>query len=206
MNDKIIEALNNRYATKAFDTIKKVSDADFTTLKEVLRLTPSSYGIQPWTFVWVEDAETKAKLMGAAYGQPQVASADKVLVIAAKTDTKKAISEYVQGMADASGKTPEDFADFAGMMNGTADMRDLNWNQKQGYIALGFALQTTALLGLDACPMEGFDPAAFDEILGLTTKGLTATVIMPLGYRSSEDTHASDPKFRFASDVVHLTV
>jgi nitroreductase len=206
MNDKIIEALNWRYATKAFDTSKKVGDADFATIKEAMRLAPSSYGIQPWTFVWVEDAETKSKLAAAAYGQGQVASADKVLVIAVKTDLKKAISEYVQGMADASGKTPADFADFKGMMDGTADMADINWYKKQAYIALGFAMQTAALLSVDSCPMEGFDASAFDEILGLTAKGLTSVVILPIGHRSSEDAHASDPKFRLDSPVVNVTV
>jgi nitroreductase len=207
MNEQIIAALSNRYATKAFDPSKKISDADFATLKEALRLTPSAYGIQPWSFVWVENKEVRAKLVGAAYGQAQVGSADKFLVIAAKTDLKQAIAEYITDTTTKAGMPEENLAGFKAMMDGSADVSTIEWYKKQCYIALGFAMETASLLGIDNGPMEGFDPAQFDEILGLNSKGLTSTVLLCLGYRSAEDTeNANKPKNRFASELVNITV
>jgi nitroreductase len=205
-NDVITKSLNARYATKVYDTTKKISPEDFATIKEALRLTPSSYGIQPWKFVWVDSAEVRAKLVGAAYGQAQVGQADKLLVIAAKTDMIAAIDEYVADMATKSGQPKETFADFEGMMKGTAAMATDAWYQKQCYIALGVAIETAAILGIDAGPMEGFDAAAYDEILGLSELGLHSTVILSFGYRADSDAHAKDPKVRFSAEQLNITV
>ncbi len=206
MNSQIEQALNRRYATKAFDKTKKISDKDFATIQQALRLAPSSYGIQPWTFVWIQDPAKRVQMHAASYNQPQVIDADRLLIIAVKTDMKAAIQSYVSGMAKASGKTEQDFAEYKKMMDGKADRSDISWFARQTYIALGFALQTTAMLGLDACPMEGFDPAAVDKILGLTEKGLSASVMMAIGYGIENGSPNQHHKFRFAVDTVNLIV
>ncbi len=202
MNDQITSSLNRRFATKTFDSSKSISDADLATINETLRLTPSSYGIQPWKFVWVKDTAKRAELRTSC-GQAQVADASAFLVIAVKTDLLAAIQEYVDGMATATGQTAESFAGFHNMMNGTAAQRDISWFQKQAYIALGFALHTIANLGLDSCPMEGFNPDEFDRILGLTEMGLRSTLILAVGYATEPNPR---PKFRFPLDQVSITI
>jgi nitroreductase len=206
MNQSIAAALNRRYATKAFDPNKKISDADFASIQNALRMAPSSYGIQPWTFVWVQDKEKRAQVRAASFNQPQTVDADRLLIVAIKTDLAGAIDHYVSQMAAASGKAEQDFAQYKGMMHGTATNKGLPWFQRQAYIALGFGLQTAALLGVDACPMEGFDPDALNKILGLTEKGLTATVMLALGYGIDGGSPNQHHKFRFGAEAVHLTV
>ncbi len=206
MNESIELALNRRYATKVFDPSKKISDRDFATIQESLRLAPSSYGIQPWTFVWVNDKAKREQLRAASFNQAQVVDADRLLYIAVKTDLKAAIQTYVDGMASASGKTTQELATFKSMMDGSAERSGQAWFDRQTYIALGFALQTAALLGIDACPMEGFNPTAVDSILGLGEKNLSAKVMLTLGYGVDGATPNQHHKFRFASSQVHLAI
>ncbi len=206
INQNIEQALNRRYATKVFDTTKKISEPDFATIQQALRLAPSSYGIQPWTFVWVQDKAKRELMKAASYGQPQVTDADRLLIIAVKTDTKAAIKTYVDGMISATGKSAADFAEYKARMDGSAERSDLSWSRRQTYIALGFALQTAALLGVDACPMEGFDAAAVDKILGLTEKGLASSVMLTLGYGVEGGSPNQHHKFRFPTSDVNITV
>jgi nitroreductase / dihydropteridine reductase len=203
MNDQITSALHRRFATKSFDSSKHVSEADLATIKESLRMAPSSYGIQPWKFVWVNDVDKRAELRAAGYGQPQFTDASHLLIVAVKTDLIGAIQEYVDGMAAASGQPASVFADFQQMMNGTAANRDLAWFQKQAYIALGVGLATIANLGIDSCPMEGFDPDAVDGALGLNELGLRSTVALAIGYATEPN---PQPKFRFPLDQVMISI
>jgi nitroreductase / dihydropteridine reductase len=203
MNEQITSSLNRRFATKSFDSSKSISPNDLTTIKESLRLAPSSYGIQPWMFVWVTDTAKRAELRAAGYGQPQFTDASHLLIVAVKTNLIGAVQEYVDGMATASGQPASAFADFHNMMNGTAAQRDISWFQKQAYIALGFGLHTIANLGLDSCPMEGFDQDAVDTALGLTERGLRSTVALAVGYATEPN---PKPKFRFPVDQVNITV
>lgn len=206
MNEIIEKALHRRYATKAFDRNKKISAQDFATIQNALRLAPSSYGIQPWTFVWVQDSAKRQAIQAAAFNQPQTVDADRLLFIAVKTDLKQAIHTYVNGMASKSGKAVSEFAQYQGMMEGSATRGGQAWAERQCYIPLGFALQTAAMLGVDACPMEGFDRDAVNKILGLGDKGLSAIVMMAIGYGVENGSPNQHHKFRFDNDAVNIVI
>ena len=211
----IIEALNRRYATKKFDTTKKISQEDMDILLESLRLSPSAFWLQPWRFIHVKNPEMRAELQANSRGQPQVTEASDLLIIAAKTNLQTSdIEEYIENMkelrANDGDKLPEDakniekLMEYKNMMLGTIASKTpeqlKGWNQKQAYIALGVLLTVAASMEIDACPMEGFDPARYDEILGLDKLWLTATVVIPVGYRSSEDKYAELSKVRFPKE------
>jgi nitroreductase len=206
MNTEIEQSLKRRYATKAFDRSKAISEPDLATIQNAMRLAPSSYGIQPWHFVWVNDKTKREAIRAAAFNQPQTVDADRLLFIAVKTDLKVAITQYVEAMAKASGKSVADFAQYQGMMEGSAQRGGQTWAERQTYIALGFGLQTAAMLGVDACPMEGFDRAAVNTILDLDNKGLSAVVMVALGYGIDGGSPNQHNKFRFDKDTVTLLI
>lgn len=190
-NDVIHEALNWRYATKAYDPTKKVSDADWATIEEAISLAPSSFGIQPFKFVVITDPATREKLKPAAYGQTPITDASHLVAFAyKKTLTDGDIEHFVDRISEVRGAPRETLLDYENIMKGSAK-RAVDggyietWNSRQVYIALGFLLETAALLGVDATPMEGFDPAQFNEILGLTDYSVTA--LAAVGYRDAEN-------------------
>ncbi len=206
MNEQIELALNRRYATKVFDPTKKISERDFSTIQHALRLAPSAYGIQPWAFVWVQDKAKRELIRAASFNQPQVVDADRLLLIAVKTDLTAAIQSYVDSMASATGKTQEDLAGFKAMMDGSAQRSGQTWFDRQTYIALGFALQTCAMLNIDACPMEGFEPSAVNHILGLTEHKLSARVMLTIGYGVDAASPNQHNKFRFSASQVNVVI
>lgn len=201
-----LSALQWRYAAKNFDPNKKISSKDLDTLLEAIRLSPSSYGLQPWKFLVISNPEVREQLKGAAFGQAQVTEASHLLVFCVKTDLgQKEIEAYINDMAQTRGMPAENLNGFKQMLEGFASSlpnaeAKINWGKKQAYIALGFGLFAAAEMQIDSCPMEGFDPQAFDQILGLAEKGLTTAVICPIGYRSSEDQTASWAKVRFPKE------
>jgi nitroreductase / dihydropteridine reductase len=198
---KIIDALNWRYAAKAYDTAKKLDDAQISTLLEAIRLTPSSFGLPTYKVIHVKDAETREKLKAVAWGQSQVTDASDLFVFAAKTNIGEAdVEEYMNEVSKVRGIPVEGLAEYAAMIKGSIASRTAEenaiWTAKQAYIALGVLLSAAALEEIDSTPMEGFDAKQFDEILGLTELGLTATVICPVGYRAEGDAYATLPKVR----------
>ncbi len=207
-SNQLLEQLNWRYATKQFDPNRKISASDWTTLEEALRLTPSSGGLQPWKFVVVTDPAVRAKLRPASYGQPQIADASHLVVFAAKNNFSEAdVDAHLQNVARAQGVPVESLAQFRGMLVGgivrAQDEATRNaWARNQAYIALGNLLTSAALLGVDACPMEGFDRAQYDEILGLKDQGYSSAVIATLGYRASTDKYAEAAKVRFPREQI----
>ncbi|HMS91090.1 MAG TPA: NAD(P)H-dependent oxidoreductase [Candidatus Absconditabacterales bacterium] len=211
----IIDALNWRYATKKFDTNKKLSQNDLDILFESMRLTPSAFGLQPWKFIHVQNPETRVALQENSRGQPQITEASDLVVIAVKNNMQESdVDEYIQDMIETRKvdleNIPEDFkntdklVEYKNMMINTISSKTQEQlkgrNQKQAYIVLGFLLSTCAQMGIDACPMEGFDPEKYNEILGLHDLGLSATVVVTLGYRSSEDKYSDLKKVRFAKE------
>ncbi len=205
--EQIIDALKRRYATKQFDTSKKIDDANFDALLEVIRLSPSSFGVQPWRFIVVRNPELREKLKAAAYGQPQVTEASHLIVFAIVNNLDEAyIDSFIKSTAEVRGISATTLQPVKEMIMGSvlskSDTDKKAWSAKQLYISLGMLLEAAALLGIDASPMEGFDPAEFDEILGLKEKGLAATVICALGYRSESDPYATYPKSRFSKNEV----
>lgn len=197
--------LDWRFATKKFDPEKKVSDETLGKILEAIRMTPSAYGLQPYHVRVVRDAETKKRLSGASYGQPQPADASHVLVFFARTDIMDRIDAYA-GLAfgDEAGsenatKMIARFRQMAGRYEGSSGY---DWAAKQAYIALGFALAAAAELEVDSCPMEGCDFAAVGEIFGLP-ETFTPVLLLPIGYRAEGPVR---PKTRFSeSDLISET-
>lgn len=204
MESTIIDALNWRSAVKKFDTSKKLTDSQLATILEAARLSPSSYGLQPWRFVVVTDPAVRAQLREASWGQAQITDASHLVVLAAQTPDDALVDSYVANIAMSRGVSIDSLAGLAqmikGMLAGMSAEQRLQWAQKQVYIALGVMLTVTAMLGVDSCPMEGFDPAKYDEILNLPQQGLHATVVCALGSRAAEETTLS--KIRLPMDVV----
>ena len=205
MENQILEAMKWRYATKKFDSSKKLTDEQVESLMEVVRLSASSFGIQPWHFVVVSNQDLKLKLQVAAFGQAQLADSSHVVIFTHKLDAMKALDEYVASTAKNQCVTVESLEGMKQYMAGSLSNKPVEeqvpWMAHQSYIALGTLLETAALLEIDACPMEGFDIGQFNEILGLNEKGLSAVCIATLGFRSEEDQNASRPKNRFSAET-----
>jgi nitroreductase/dihydropteridine reductase len=203
----IQDALMWRYATKKFDTTKKLTEEQVNSLLDAARLSPSWFGLQPWKFILVENPELREKLKGASYGQPQVTDASHFVVFAAKTDyTEVDVDAFIRSTAQAQNVTPETLAGLKGaIMRGfIANHKDnlAPWAMNQTHIALGVFLEAAALSSIDATPMGGFDPNAYDEILGLKELGLHTAVVCAIGYRSADDEAATKAKSRFSFEEV----
>lgn len=197
----LTDKLKWRYATKKFDTKKKLSAEQLDYLLEAIQLAPSSIGLQHYKVLVVENPEVRANLREAAYGQPQLTDASQIIVFAAETGIDEAYGKSFIDLVAATRNIPrESLAGLEGMVlgaiaNRTPEQR-LLWAQKQAYIALGVLVAAAAAEGIDAGAMEGFDPAKFDEILGLKAKGLTATVIAAVGFRAEDDPFSKLVKVR----------
>ena len=206
----LIEQLNKRYATKKFDASKKLSANDLSTLLEAIRLSASSYGLQAYKVLVVENAEIRKQLRKAAWDQPQITDASLLLVFAFDANfDEKTVDRYVNLIAKTRNIDAYSLSGFGEMMKGSLSRskEELQaWLARQVYIALGFGLVAAAELNFDACPMEGFDPSQFDEILGLKEKGLKSVVIMAVGYRSSEDGYQHLAKVRHSKEELFLTI
>lgn len=209
--ESLLDQLNWRYATKKFDSSKKVSAADWAVLEQALVLTASSYGLQPWKFIVVTDPALKAKLRPASWNQSQVEDCSHLVVFAAKKDITEAdVDRFVARIAEVRGVSQESLAGYKGYMVGDLVKGPRHaviheWAARQCYIAMGNLLTSAALLGIDTCPFEGLEPAKYDEILGLKDSGYATVAACPVGYRSGDDKYASTPKVRFeAKDVIDL--
>jgi len=201
--DSLLQQLNWRYATKKFDATKKLSAADWAVLEQALILTASSYGLQPWKFIVVTDPTLKAK------NQSQVEDCSHLVVFTAKQDITEAdLDRFIARTAEVRNTSVESLAGYKGFMmgdlvNGARHAVIHEWAARQTYIAMGNLLTSAALLGIDACPFEGIEPAKYDEILGLKGTGYATVSACPVGYRAEDDKYASAPKVRFeASDII----
>src|SRR5688572_26925958 len=159
-----IKAANWRYATKKFDTTKKVSEEDFNVLKEAMRLSSSSFGLQPYKIIIVEDPELRAQLQPAAWGQTQLVEASHVIVFANILNFGDAgIDDYINEVAQTRSLPAEAVTGYADFMKSKIsslpeDVKNI-WTAKQTYLALGNLLNAAAELKIDVTPMEGFEPA-----------------------------------------------
>jgi nitroreductase len=210
--EQLIHQLNWRYATKQFDPKRKISDRDWAALEAALLLTPSSFGVQPWAFVVVKDPAMRAKLQAASWGQSQIVDASHLVVFAFKTNLCEGdLDAHLKCTAKVRGIAVEELAGFRSMLVGSliqgmdAAARSA-WTRNQVYIALGNLLTSAAMLGIDACPMEGIDRAQYDAILGLSQKGLGSAMVATLGYRSPADKYAFAPKVRFPKEKVFIEI
>lgn len=209
---QLLEQLNWRYATKQFDPTRQISAEDWTALEETLALSPSSGGLQPWKFLVVTHPALREKLVPASYGQTQVKDASHLVVFTVKKHFGEAdVDAHIQRTAQLRGIPVESLTPFrnmliGGIINAMDEPAREAWAARQAYIALGNLLTSAALLGIDACPMEGFAAAQYDALLDLEAKGLTAVVVCALGYRSAQDGYAGLPKVRFPQDQIVLHV
>lgn len=208
----VVEALNWRYATKAYDTAKKIPADVWKTLEQSLVLAPSSYGLQPYKFLVVNDAAKRAELRPHSWGQAQITDASHLVVFAARTTlTERHVDEFIQRVSDVRGVPADALGGYRDMMvgdlvKGPRSAVVQHWAARQAYIALGELLTTAALLGVDATPIEGFNPAEYDKLLKLEGTGYSSVVVAALGYRSAEDKYASLPKVRFSTGQLVETI
>ena len=202
----LVESLHWRYATKTFDSARTIPAETWKALEEALILSPSSFGLQPWKFIVITDKTVREKLLPHSWGQTQVTQCSHYVVFAAMTKIDEAyIDANLARTAEVRGITTESLAGFRKMLTGTlihGGYGTPEWAARQAYIALGNFMTSAALLQIDTCPMEGFVPAEYDKILGLSAKGLASIVCCAAGYRSADCKYASLPKVRFPASAV----
>lgn len=207
----LIESLKWRYATKAFDASKKVSNEDLNQLKESIRLAATSYGLQLFKTLVITDQKIKESLVPLSWGQKQLADCSAVFVLANNTAVTPADIDEVLALKSAVQGVPlEALSGYGDFMKNAicslpADVQAA-WTQKQTYIALGNVLAMAGELKIDACPMEGFEADKYNELLGLTEKGLSAAVVVTVGYRSSEDDTANQAKVRKSAEDLFIHI
>lgn len=206
-----LENQNWRYATKKFDATKKISTEDLNFLKEAIRLSTSSFGLQLYKVIIVENPELRAKLQPAAWGQSQITEASHLIVFANQTVVNDSdVDAYIKNASETRGIPLEALTGFGDYMKGAigpipADMKTI-WTAKQTYLALGNLLNAAAELKIDVTPMEGFDPKQFNEILGLDALNLNAAVIAAVGYRHEDDATQYYKKVRKSNEDLFLTL
>jgi nitroreductase/dihydropteridine reductase len=196
-----IESLKWRYATKKFDSSKKISSENLEKLKEAIQLSVSSYGLQLYKVIIVENTSLREKLKPVSGGQDQVTEASHLVVFCNYTNVKdKHVDDFLNMTAnsqDIEVKNLSGYGDFMkGKISEMTKSESSNWTFRQTYLALGNLLNACAELKIDACPMEGFEPEKYNDILGLSEQGLNAAVIATIGYRSNEDHTQNRPKVR----------
>lgn len=207
-NEALVHQLKWRYATKKFDSNRRISPQDWATLEESLLLAPSSFGLQPWKFLVVDDKPVRQKLRACSWNQAQITDASHLVVFAGRTEINATdVQRHIERISKVRNVPAENLNDYKNMMLGfisaPADKFDSKaWISRQVYIALGFFLSSAAMLGIDACPMEGMDPGQYDQILGLNEQGYRALVVATAGYRANDDSYANLAKVRFDRSAV----
>lgn len=205
------DTLGWRNATKHFDSARKISAEDWSQLRDSLRLAPSSFGLQPWHFIVVQDPALRALLSEASWRQPQVIECSHLVVVTTLKNVDIPIIEhYVSVMAQQRGVPVESLSKFResmveSLVEGPRHLGILEWSRRQAYLAMGFLLLTAAEMRIDACPMEGLQPQAFDRILGLEAGPWGTVAIVTLGYRLSGGTDGQAMKVRFPDAEVFET-
>ncbi|HJV91128.1 MAG TPA: NAD(P)H-dependent oxidoreductase [Holophagaceae bacterium] len=206
--ETLLEALQWRYATKAFDPAKTIPVADWQALEASLVLTPSSYGLQPYKFLVITDPVLKAQLRPVSWGQSQITDASHLVVFLARnTMTEAYVDGYIDRVAEVRGVAVGDLAGYRNLMvdklvKNEQDLIIPEWTARQAYLAFGQLMQTSALMGIDACPIEGLDPKAYDRILGLEGGDYRTVAVCALGYRAEGDKYAALPKVRQRAEVL----
>ena len=205
----IIKDLNWRYATKKFDSSKNIKDEDFEVIKDSLRLVPTSYGLQPLKFIIVESPELRQELQTMSYNQSQIVDASHLIIICSYRDLNEThIDEYVANISSTRDVHEEMMKGYGDFMKLTISKMDddqkFRWNKNQAYIALGQLIHTCATLKIDATPMEGFKGKDYDKLLGLSDQNLTASLIVPMGYRHKDDNAQHQKKVRKSQDELFI--
>ena len=192
MKNEFIKAMDFRHACKIFDEKKKISDEDMKYILETGRKSPSSFGMEAWKFLVITNEELKAKLRPACWDQVQITSCSHLVIILAGIDSVK-VESGLPKKRFARREMPQETLDFylglyAGHLDKTlsSDENIYSWTSKQTYIAAGNMMSGAAFIGIDSCPIEGYDKAKVEEILGLDTTKYQLSLVLPFGYRIDE--------------------
>lgn len=208
---KSIESLEWRYAVKKFDANKSVSNQQIEILKKAFNLTATSYGLQPLKLVIIKNKELQKELVLHSWNQPQVLEASHLLVICTpKEYSTKEVENYFK-LVQKIRATPDSIINpFKEFLTAEIEKKTqeelLVWNKNQAYLALGNLLTVCALEKIDSCPMEGFIPGKYDEILKLNEQNLTSVLVLPVGFRADDDYMAALKKVRKNLDDVVIEI
>mgnify|MGYP000486461823 CR=1 FL=1 len=205
MSSKTIEKLQWRYATKRFDSSKILSEEKLTILKEAFNLTATSYGLQPLKLLIVSNSDLKQQLMPLTYNQPQVRDASHVLVLCIEKNINEDFIldhfKRVEGQRNTPRTILEPFEKALIENFSEKQAPEIkHWMANQLYLTLGALLTVCAVENIDACPIEGFEPKMYDELLGLDKKGLESVIVLPVGYRDESDFFINLKKVRRGVD------
>jgi len=210
-NDQLLQALRWRYATKLFDPARKIPADAWQTLEQSLVLTPTSFGLQPYRFLVINDPAKRSELVAHSWHQKQVVEASHFVVFTARTEMSEAdVDKLISRISDVRQVPAESLKAYRHMMvsdvvHGERGKVAHEWAARQCYIALGNLMTCAALLSVDACPMEGLNPREYDRILGLHGAGYATVVACALGYRSSSCKYATQPKVRYeTADLIRV--
>jgi len=210
ITQQLLEALRWRYATKVFDPARKIPAELWEAIEHALVLTPTSYGLQPYRFLVVQDPARRAALLPHSWNQKQVVDASHFVVFTARTRMTEAdVTRLIRRISDVRKISPDSLNFYRDMMlgdivNGARGRNAREWATRQTYIALGNLMTSAAVLGVDACPMEGLNPVEYDRILGLTGGDYATVVACALGYRAAGDKYAALPKVRYETrELIH---
>jgi nitroreductase len=205
---QLLECLRWRYATKQFDATRPIDPDVWAALEEALVLAPSSFGLQPWKFLVVESPAVRQELRAASWNQSQITDSSKLVVfLGLRTMAIEDIDRYLQRTSEVRGMPVSTFDGYRKVLvnfvqTGWASKDLHGWNTRQVYIALGQFMTSAAMLGIDTCPMEGIDMAAYDRILGLESTPFTTVCACTAGHRNAGDKYALTPKVRYAKEHV----
>ncbi|QIZ85816.1 NAD(P)H-dependent oxidoreductase [Bermanella marisrubri] len=195
------QALQWRYAPKQLNG-NAVPASTLGRIIDAAHLAPSSYGLQPYSVIVVQNKNLLNQIFLKACPQAQIQGSSELLVFASKTQVNdELVDNYIRGLADAKKQPEANFSEFSSAMKAAINSMESNdakkeWANRQAYISLGLAVSAAALEKVDAAPMEGFDPEALDDLLGLKEQGLSSVVLLALGYRDEDDSYAKQPKWR----------
>ncbi|AUC14241.1 NAD(P)H-dependent oxidoreductase [Tenacibaculum sp. SZ-18] len=206
-----IKSLQWRYAVKKFDENKTLTNEQINTLKEAFNLTATSYGLQPITLLVIQNKEIQKQLVEHSWNQQQVAQASHVLVLCVPAEHTEKDIEYYFNLVKEIRNTPEEILNpFKEFLMGNFKQKTqeelYQWNKNQAYIALGNLMTVCAIEQIDSCPMEGFVPEKYDQILDLASKNLKSVLVLPVGYRAEDDFMKDLKKVRKETDetVLHI--
>lgn len=208
--DSFLSSRMWRYATKRFDSSKKVSEEHLQLILESIRLTPTSYGLQPFKVMVVTSLNLREQLRSAGFNQPQFTDASHLLAFTHYDGfSEELIDRFIALNKEIRKPDPEKIEGYRSFLKDLfgswSTEQKAHWADKQMYLALGNALQAAAELKVDSCALEGFDVVKANEVLGLSEKHLNVTAFLALGYRSSEDATQHLPKVRVhSSDLFEI--
>ncbi|MCT0220000.1 NAD(P)H-dependent oxidoreductase [Synechococcus sp. CS-1329] len=202
----LLDSLTWRYATKQFDSERTIPPQTWQALERSLVLTPSSYGLQPWRFLVIDEPAVRAQLRPFSWNQAQITEASQLVVFLARRQIEASdLDRLITATAAARAQDTEQLAGYRELMHkdlvaGPRSAQIGAWSSNQVYIALGTFMTAAALLGVDTCPIEGFSPPDYDRLLALEGTPYRSCVVCAAGYRSADDKYASLAKVRYPLD------